>query len=65
MRTFVLRARAAPTDSQKLLASVGQEAHPEILAGPCRDAFGEGKTPQQCVRAVVKAFAEFAALDKR
>jgi tRNA (pseudouridine54-N1)-methyltransferase len=32
MRTFVLRARAAPTDSQKLLAAVGQEAHTEILA---------------------------------
>ena len=32
MRTFVLRARAAPTDSQKLLASIGKEAHPEILA---------------------------------
>ncbi|MBC7656479.1 MAG: tRNA (pseudouridine(54)-N(1))-methyltransferase TrmY [Frankiaceae bacterium] len=32
MRNFVLRARAAPTDSQKLLASVGQEAHSEILA---------------------------------
>ncbi|MEO7935916.1 MAG: tRNA (pseudouridine(54)-N(1))-methyltransferase TrmY [Dokdonella sp.] len=32
MRTFVLRARAAPTDSQMLLASVGREAHTEILA---------------------------------
>ncbi len=32
MRTFVLRARAAATDSQKLLASIGKEAHPEILA---------------------------------
>ena len=32
MRSFVLRARAAPTDSRKLLASVGQEAHAEILA---------------------------------
>lgn len=32
MRSFVLRARAAPTDSRELLASVGQEAHPEILA---------------------------------
>src|SRR5690606_17535967 len=32
MRTFVLRARAAPTDSARLLASVGQEAHTEILA---------------------------------
>ncbi|MDQ3287607.1 MAG: tRNA (pseudouridine(54)-N(1))-methyltransferase TrmY [Pseudomonadota bacterium] len=32
MRTFVLRARAAPTDSAKLLASVGTGAHTEILA---------------------------------
>ena len=32
MRTFVLRARAAPTDGKKLLAAVGQDAHPEILA---------------------------------
>jgi tRNA (pseudouridine54-N1)-methyltransferase len=32
MRTFVLRARAAPTDSARLLASVGGEAHAEILA---------------------------------
>lgn len=32
MRTFVLRARAAPTDSQKLLAAIGQDAHTEILA---------------------------------
>lgn len=32
MRTFVLRARAAPTESQKLLAGVGEEAHTEILA---------------------------------
>ena len=32
MRTFVLRARAAPTDGQELLASVGKQAHTEILA---------------------------------
>lgn len=32
MRTFVLRARAAPTDSTKLLAAVGKDAHTEILA---------------------------------
>ena len=32
MRTFVLRARAAPTDSRRLLAAVGTEAHAEILA---------------------------------
>lgn len=32
MRAFVLRARSAPTNSQQLLASVGQDAHTEILA---------------------------------
>ena len=32
MRTFVLRARAAPVDSGRLLAGVGKEAHTEILA---------------------------------
>lgn len=32
MRTFVLRARAAPTDSRKLLESIGSGAHVEILA---------------------------------
>lgn len=32
MRTFVLKARAAPTDSRKLLAEVGGDAHAEILA---------------------------------
>ncbi len=32
MRTFVLRARSAPTDSAGLLAAVGQDAHTEILA---------------------------------
>ncbi|MBX3693060.1 tRNA (pseudouridine(54)-N(1))-methyltransferase TrmY [Dokdonella sp.] len=32
MRTFVLRARAAPTDGKTLLASVGSEVHVEILA---------------------------------
>lgn len=32
MRTFVLRARAAPTDPRKLLAAVGSSAHVEILA---------------------------------
>jgi len=32
MRTFVLRARAAPTESHKLLDGVGKDAHTEILA---------------------------------
>ena len=44
MRTFVLRARAAPTDSQKLLASVGQEAHTEILAHTLMNAIFVGQS---------------------
>jgi tRNA (pseudouridine54-N1)-methyltransferase len=32
MRAFVVRARSAPTNSQDLLAAIGQEAHTEILA---------------------------------
>ncbi|NRA41858.1 MAG: tRNA (pseudouridine(54)-N(1))-methyltransferase TrmY [Pseudomonadales bacterium] len=32
MRAFVIRARSAPTDSAKLLAEVGGDAHAEILA---------------------------------
>jgi len=32
MRAFILRARAAPTDSRQLLAGVGRESHSEILA---------------------------------
>jgi tRNA (pseudouridine54-N1)-methyltransferase len=32
MRTFVLRARAAPTDSRRLLDAIGADAHTEILA---------------------------------
>ena len=32
MRTFVVRARAAPVDGQALLAAVGKDAHSEILA---------------------------------
>lgn len=32
MRAFVVRARAAPVDSQQFLAAIGQSAHTEILA---------------------------------
>lgn len=39
MRTFVLRARSAPTDSRGLLDAVGREAHTEILAHALMNAF--------------------------
>ena len=38
-----------------------ERERPEILAGPCRDMFKGGTTPQACVRAVVKGFKEFSA----
>lgn len=49
MRTFVLRARAAPTDSQKLLASVGQDAHTEILAHTLMNAVFVAQSHRQDV----------------
>lgn len=39
MRSFVVRARAAPVDSRKFLAAVGGDAHTEILAHALMNAF--------------------------
>ena len=39
MRRFVVRARAAPVDSQKFRAAVGGDAHTEILAHVLMNAF--------------------------
>ena len=50
MRTFVLRARAAPTDSQALLASVGKDAHTEILAHTLMNAIFVAQSHRADVR---------------
>ena len=50
MRTFVMRARAAPTDSQRLLASVGKEAHTEILAHTLMNAIFVAQSHRADVR---------------
>jgi tRNA (pseudouridine54-N1)-methyltransferase len=62
MRTFVLRARAAPTDSQKLLASIGQEAHSEILAHTLMNAFfvAQSHRPDVVVYLVLESTADFS-----
>ena len=62
MRTFVLRARAAPTDSQKLLASVGQEAHPEILAHTLMNAIfvAQSHRPDVVVYLVLESTQDFS-----
>ena len=62
MRTFVLRARAAPTDSRKLLASVGQDAHPEILAHTLMNAIfvAQAHRPDVTVHLVLESTRDFS-----
>ena len=62
MRTFVLRARAAPTDSQKLLASVGTDAHAEILAHTLMNAIfvAQSHRPDVVVYLVLESTQDFS-----
>ena len=62
MRTFVLRARAAPTDSQKLLASVGKQAHTEILAHTLMNAIfvAQSHRPDVVVYLVLESTQDFS-----
>jgi tRNA (pseudouridine54-N1)-methyltransferase len=62
MRTFVLRARAAPTDSARLLAGVGQEAHTEILAHTLMNAIfvAQSHRPGVVVYLVLESTADFS-----
>lgn len=62
MRTFVLRARAAPTDSTKLLASVGTGAHAEILAHTLMNAIfvAQSHRPDVVVHLVLESTEDFS-----
>ena len=62
MRTFVLRARSAPTDSRKLLASVGTEAHVEILAHTLMNAIfvAQSHRADVTVHLVLESTADFS-----
>ena len=62
MRTFVLRARAAPTDSAKLLAGVGQETHTEILAHTLMNAIfvAQSHRPDVVVYLVLESTQDFS-----
>jgi tRNA (pseudouridine54-N1)-methyltransferase len=62
MRTFVLRARAAPTDGAKLLASVGKEAHVEILAHTLMNAIfvAQSHRPDVVVYLVLESSQDFS-----
>lgn len=62
MRTFVLRARAAPTDSQALWASVGKDAHTEILAHTLMNAMfvAQSHRPGVIVYLVLESTKDFS-----
>ncbi|MEN1928408.1 tRNA (pseudouridine(54)-N(1))-methyltransferase TrmY [Luteimonas sp. MJ204] len=62
MRTFVLRARAAPTDSPTLLASVGKAAHTEILAHTLMNAIfvAQSHRPDVTVYLVLESTQDFS-----
>lgn len=62
MRTFVLRARAAPTDSQKLLAAIGKDAHPEILAHTLMNAIfvAQSHRPDVVVYLVLESTQDYS-----
>lgn len=62
MRTFVLRARAAPTDSATLLAGVGQEAHTEILAHTLMNALfvAQSHRPDVIVHLVLESTRDYS-----
>lgn len=62
MRTFVLRARSAPTDSAALLAAVGQQAHPEILAHTLMNALfvAQSHRPDVVVYLVLESTRDFS-----
>jgi len=62
MRTFVLRARAAPTESHKLLASVGHDAHSEILAHTLMNAIfvAQSHRPDVIVYLVLESTQDFS-----
>jgi tRNA (pseudouridine54-N1)-methyltransferase len=62
MRTFVLRARAAPTESGKLLDAIGREAHPEILAHTLMNAIfvAQSHRPDVVVHLVLESTRDFS-----
>lgn len=62
MRTFVLRARAAPTDSAKLFAGVGGDAHTEIIAHTLMNAIfvAQSHRADVVVYLVLESTADFS-----
>jgi hypothetical protein len=49
-----------PPEYQQAMAWLKRD-RPEIFTGPCRGMWAGGPMPQDCVRAIVKGFADFTA----
>lgn len=49
-----------PPEFEEALDWIRRE-RPDLMTGPCRGFFAGGPTPQDCVRAVARGFADFAA----
>ncbi len=49
-----------PPEFEQALQWLRRE-RPELITGPCQGFFAGGPTPQDCVRAVVRGFADFRA----
>ncbi len=56
----VLTSSNDPPDFDQALSWLKRE-RPKIMTGPCKGFFAGGPTPQACVKAVVKGFAEYRA----
>ena len=65
MRSFLLRARAAPTNSVSLLAGVGNEAHTEIIAHTLMNALFIAQSHREdvAVYLVLEESRDFAERD--
>jgi hypothetical protein len=59
----IVKVRTSSNDPPEFDAALEwlRRERPEVFTGPCRGFFAGGPTPQDCVRAVVRGFADFVA----
>lgn len=58
----IVRVRTSSNDPPQFDQALDRlrRERPGVFSGPCRGFFAGGPTPQDCVRAVVRGFADFA-----
>ena len=63
----IVRVRTSSNDPPQFEQALDRlrRERPEVFTGPCRGFFAGGPTPQDCVRAVVQGFADFAGRGQR